>query len=271
MVDVCLVLMPYANFERPSIALGLLKACLTRVGIQATACYPNLWFAEEIGLHRYIALSESPSHLLMGEWTFSGAAFPDFQPDHSEYFNEILPDKTFLKPQSLQWIRDRTTAYIERVAQHILELQPRIVSCSSMFQQHCASLALLRRIKQLNPEIITLMGGANCEGAMGLATHRAFPWVEFVSSGEGDDLFAKLCRLLLDHGRNVKSAALPYGVIGSAHRHVGILAKEAPRASVQDLNGVPIPDYDDYFDALSRSTLSAYVEPGLPVETSRGC
>ncbi len=271
MVDVCLVLMPYAGIERPSIALGLLKASLIQKDIAAIALYPNIWFAEEIGLYKYAAIAESPSQDLMGEWTFSGVAFPEFQTDNSEYLNKIVSEQNPIKPQKLQWVRDRASAFIERVAQSILEMQPRIVSCSSMFQQHCASLALLRRIKQLNPEIITLMGGANCEGPMGLATHREFPWVDFVASGEGDDLFAKLCRKLLDKGRDIEPGELPYGVMGPAHQPISILAKEAPRASVEDLEGVPIPDYDDYFQALRLSKIAPYIEPGLPIETSRGC
>lgn len=271
MVDVCLISMPYAAPERPSIALGLLKACLTQKGIQAIALYLNIWFTEEIGLYKYAAISNSSPNLLIGEWTFSGATFPDFQPDHSEYLSTIAPDKNPIKTQALWRVRSQAAAFIDRVARSVLDLQPRIVSCSSMFQQHCASLALLRRIRELNPEVITLMGGANCEGPMGLATHKEFPWVDFVASGEGDDLFYKLCRKLLDKGRNIEPAELPYGVLGPAHRHVALVAKEAPRASVQDLEQVPIPDYDDYFQTLRASKLSSYIEPGLPIETSRGC
>jgi magnesium-protoporphyrin IX monomethyl ester (oxidative) cyclase len=263
--------MPYAAPERPSIALGLLKACLTQKGIQAMALYPNIWFAEEIGLYKYVVISESAPHLLMGEWTFSGAAFPNFQPDLSEYLSTIESDKNPIKTKALWRVRGQAAAFIERVARSILDLQPRIVSCSSMFQQHCASLALLRRIRELNPEVITLMGGANCEGPMGLATHREFPWVDFVASGEGDDLFYKLCRKLLDKGRDIDPAELPYGVLSPAHRRISLVAEEAPRASVQNLEGVPIPDYDDYFQTLGTSKLSPYIEPGLPIETSRGC
>ncbi|WP_414756259.1 RiPP maturation radical SAM C-methyltransferase [Anabaena sp. CCY 9910] len=271
MVDVCLVSMPYAAIERPSIALGILKSCLTQKGIQAIALYPNISFAEEIGLYKYAEISESSPHLLMGEWTFSGVAFPDFQPDHSEYLSILTAQRNPTKTQALWLVRNQAKAFIERVAQSILDLQPRIVSCSSMFQQHSASLALLRRIKELNQDVITLIGGANCEGSMGVTTHREFPWVDFVASGEGDDLFSKLCRKLLDKGREVDVAELPYGVIGPAHRSMNILAQEAPRASIHDLDQVPTPDYDDYFQTLNISKLSPYITPGLPIETSRGC
>jgi hypothetical protein len=57
MVDVCLVLMPYAAVERPSIALGLLKASLEKSHIKPAILYPNIWFASEIGLNVYRAIS----------------------------------------------------------------------------------------------------------------------------------------------------------------------------------------------------------------------
>ena len=283
MIDVCLVLMPYAAIERPSLALGILKACLKGKDIESTVLYPNLWLAEEIGLVKYTAISQSPPVLLMGEWTFSGVAFPNFQPDHSQYFNTIFEQLIRVRQssaiahqkteimQALWAVRQKTALFIDRVARSILDLRPRIVSCSSTFQQHCASLALLRRIRELAPEVITLMGGANCEGPMGIATYRAFPWVDFICSGEGDEMFAKLCRQLLDKGRELAATDLPYGAIGSAPRSNFVALREAPRASVTELDKVPIPDYDDYFQTLETSKIAPYIKPTLPIETSRGC
>ena len=45
----------------------------------------------------------------------------------------------------------------------------------------------------------------------------------------------------------------------------------APRASVWNMDDVPTPNYDDYFEATQSSKLSGYIHPGLPVQTSRGC
>lgn len=273
MIDVCLVLMPYADIERPSIALGLLKACLQEREIEATAIYPNIWFAEEIGLDLYKSISQSDPDQLMGEWIFSQVAFPNFKTNHTEYFRS-LPDydknPAFIE-NLMDSLRKKAESFINRLAEYVVELAPRIVSCSSMFQQHCASLALLRRIRELNPDIITLMGGANCEGPMGEATQREFAWVDFVCSGEGDDLFYKLCKRILEKGRDLETRDLPYGVITSKNNNSSTLGLESPRASAQSLDGIPIPDYDDYFATLRKSTIAPFVDPGLPVETSRGC
>ena len=44
-----------------------------------------------------------------------------------------------------------------------------------------------------------------------------------------------------------------------------------PRAVVAEVDKNPVPDYSDYFRALSASPLSERVTPGLLVELSRGC
>ena len=275
MVDVCLVLMPYAAIERPSIALGLLKASLQEVGIESTVLYANIGFAEEIGLYSYSTISEEfPPSLLMGEWTFSPAAFPDFKTNETEFLHLVTLDSDNPEEiqQALQRIRRHTPSFIERVAQYILRLQPKIVACSSTFEQHCASLALLRELRQQQPDIITFMGGANCESSMGQVTQQAFPWVDFVISGEGDEVVPRLCQQLLAQGRDIPETELPYGVMRRKTTNAAIFsAQEAPRASITDLDMVVVPDYRDYFDTLRKSLIASYIDPGLPIETSRGC
>jgi magnesium-protoporphyrin IX monomethyl ester (oxidative) cyclase len=291
--DVCLVVMPYAEVERASLALSLLKAILAERNISATTLYPNLWLAEEIGLDIYTVFCNGFVEDLVGEWTFAGAAFPEFEPDHNAYFDLVLrrlATRLYLKdelgPAYIEYvkllmkdIRRQASVFVERVAEAVLALQPRIVGCSSTFQQHCASLALLRRIRSLAPEIITILGGANCEGPMGRATHQAFPWVDYVVSGEADELFGDFCENLLSQGRDLPLDQLPYGVFGPAHRcqqlrfSLGLngTAPPAPRAMVHNLDQIPVPDFYDYFHTLEGSALAPFVKPGLPVETARGC
>ncbi len=274
-MDVYLVAMPYAALERPSLALGLLKASLIQHGISAKVFHANFGFAETIGLGNYYFIGRSLPRLLMGEWTFSGAAFPDFAPDHARYMQEHAMD-----PTATQWrageeflwnIRNQAPAFIETIAQKILSDQPKIVGCSSAFQQHCASLALLRRIKELSPATITLMGGPNCEEMMGYTTHQSFDWVDYVVSGEADELLPDLCRDLLRRGREIPQAELPQGVFGPELRNKATSEPVLGRVVVRNLDAVPVPLYDDYFEALHSSPLVANIRPGIIFESSRGC
>ncbi|RMH19772.1 MAG: RiPP maturation radical SAM protein 1 [Acidobacteria bacterium] len=268
--EVVLVSMPFADLERPSIALGLLKAGLARRGIGAEVIYANLSFAARVGLETYRAVIATPTDHLLGEWCFSGAAFPDFAPDHEAFLDLTLAGGEATEAL-VRRARGAAAAFLDRLAVDVLARRPRLVGCSSLFQQHCASLALLRRIRELDPAVVTVLGGANCEGEMGRATLDACPFVDLVVSGEADELFPPLCRRLLDRGRDVDPAALPYGVLSRGGGAAAAGHRPAPRATVGDLDALPLPDYDDYFAQLARSPLRRHVKPGLPVESSRGC
>ena len=115
------------------------------------------------------------------------------------------------------------------------------------------------------------MGGANCEGIMGKTTKKEFPWVDFAISGEGDTVVPQLCRQILKYGRDIPLNKLPYGVISKDNCENNALNFAENRASIEDLEQIPIPDYDDYFETLNNSGLQPYVSPMILVETSRGC
>ncbi|HJQ27226.1 MAG TPA: RiPP maturation radical SAM C-methyltransferase [Blastocatellia bacterium] len=279
--DVCLLSMPFPPLNQPSMALGLLKAALTRADIPAKNFYPCVWFAEEIGLDVYVFISDSKQEFLAGEWVFAGVAFPDFAPNHEAYLDRVLSapvSRGLLRrsgfdadPRAALWhARERAAAFTDNVARRVLAHRPRIVGCTSTFMQHGASLAVLKRIRELAPEVVTIIGGANCEGNMGLAAKRSFPWLDFVVSGEAELLFPELCRKILSDGKELPAAALPFGVIGKSNSGLTLQA-ETPRASVQRMDETPVPDFDDYFAALHASSLNEFISPGLAMETSRGC
>jgi magnesium-protoporphyrin IX monomethyl ester (oxidative) cyclase len=282
--EVCLVLMPYAAVSRPSIALGVLKASLAGTGVRCVVEYANLAFAERIGLDALRLISASRIENLVGEWTFAGAAFPERRWTAADLLGRANVDLLRSVPgtarkvgdllEIFEAVREAAVRFVDDTAQALLSRRPRVVGCSSTFEQHCASLALLRRIKALDPSVVTLLGGANCEAEMGWTTLREFPWLDFVVSGEADALFRPLCRLLLERGAAVPAEALPHGVLGRAHvtaAAYGRAGASVPRAVVERLDDTPVPDYAEYFATLARSPLRPWITPALVVETSRGC
>src|SRR5580658_8683708 len=293
--DVCLVSMPYASLALPSLALGLLSGILAAEGFQVKAAHANLWFAESVGLRLYQQAEDSPMGFLSGEWTFAAAAFgddPRREAKDAEYLRQVREAFMLLAQQKagqgpaeaqrngdglvrdLWALRAAATLFVDEVARRVLATGARVVGCTSTFEQHVASLALLRRIRELDPGVITMMGGANCETVMGETTHRCFPWVDYVVSGEADGIIADLCRLALTRGRDVEPKELPPAVLGPGHRKPagpGGRAGSLPRGLFSDLDSLPTPQFDDYFQTLESSSLRDFVRPGLPVETSRGC
>lgn len=259
---IVLVSMPFAAVQRPSIALGTLQALLLREGIACRTHYANLTFAAEVGTRAYAAWEEA-----VGDALFSHLLFPGYAPAG---FDAWVGRR--LVPGEFQSAREQAARLVDETAAKILAMGARVVGCTSMYWQHTASLALLQRIRQLDPSVVTMLGGANCESVMGRATHQAFPYVDFVVSGEADDFFAAFCGRLLTQGA---AAETPFGVFGPVHRLTGYPSVDggdgAPRAACRDLRKVPTPAYDDYFHALSASPLADDVRPGLLVEAARGC
>ena len=287
-VDVCLVTMPYAAVTRPSLALGLLASALRDGGISASVAYANLWFMERVGIHPYHLCSHQfPTVMLAGEWTFAASAFPGADLNDEHYLEIVRRAAPRVQTQggprdprelvaTLRSLRAEATAFVDDAARRVLVTGARVVGCTSTFEQHVASLALLRRVRELDPAVVTVMGGANCEAAMGRATHRLFPWVDYVVSGEADGLIVPLCRALLARGRDVAPADMSDGVFGPRHRGRGGLAvangaAASDRGVFRDLDVLPLPDFADYFATLMASTTGAAIRPGLPLETSRGC
>jgi ribosomal peptide maturation radical SAM protein 1 len=240
-------------------------------------------------LRRYeLPASKSPSVFLSGEWSFAGAAFADDprrDAKDAEYLGQVHQAS---ERHPVVWrgargealtadllaLRAAAGQFIDDTARRVLATGARVVGCTSTFEQHVASLALLRRVRELAPGVVTMLGGANCETVMGEATHRCFEWVDYVVSGEADGIVADLCRLALTHGRQAPPADLPRGVLGPRHRSAKTPSpgqQQLPRALFGDLDSLPTPRFDDYFAALAASPLRTSVRPGLPLETSRGC
>ena len=279
--DVVFVSMPFGPLFSPSLALSLLQPQVHARGLSCSIEYFTLAYAERIGQALYSKIlteQRAMARSSVGEWIFSHALF-DWPLEHDErYLREVL-----LKPPSrLGWHHTRlpgerdvaavvdakasVSAFVDRCADRIVGLGPRIVGFTSVFQQHLASLALAKRVKAQLPDAFVVMGGANCESTMGLETVRQFPFVDAVVSGEGDRVIGDLAERIVE-GRSIDG--LP-GVI--TRRTLVGGSSCAPRAAiVTDMDTLPYPDYGDFFDQLARSRFGDQWQPSVYVETSRGC
>ncbi|MBM3540823.1 MAG: RiPP maturation radical SAM protein 1 [Alphaproteobacteria bacterium] len=281
-MSVALVCMPLCDPVRPSLALGALKSCLVAGGIEAKVRYSNMWFLDYLGLEDYAFVDQTPVFEALVDWMFAPLAFPDHRIDDDAFlarFARRMPALADRWPRTLaprlMEIKASLPGFLDWTVERVLAERPRVVGCTSTFQQHVASLAFLRALAAADPSIITVMGGANCESVMGRATHRNFPWIDYVVSGEAEEIAVPLFRLALDRGRDASAAEVPEAVFAPVHRRTGYptIAKGdgAPRATVKDMTRLPEPDFDDYFAELSDSMFRDRIIPAVAVETSRGC
>ncbi|MDO6428266.1 RiPP maturation radical SAM C-methyltransferase [Thalassotalea sp. 1_MG-2023] len=270
--DIYLVCMPYTSLTIPSMAMGVLETYITEFGYNVESLYANLVFAKQIGLIEYNFIDNTFNDYLIGEWTFSKAAFPDKPADDDGFF-ALFTDLSDENKQKLLTIRETAERYIDALAHDIVSNSPKIVGCTSTFQQNCASIALLRKIKSLDSSIITLMGGANCEGIMGQTINESFSWIDYVFSGECDDVIGPFIDKLMKN-EPINYQNLPNGFISQKHKSLAVDAGQAqkpPRAYISDMRKVGEPIFDSYFQSLESLKIGQYISPGLVAETSRGC
>ena len=273
MPEIVLASLPFAPLDAPSLGLSLLQAALPVR--RSRILYFTLAGAEEVcgvDLYRWVAAGHPATTSLLGEWIARPALFGDEEPAAvAAYLEQVLRRERDTgsppgaeRERRILAARERFPAFLDECARRVLELEPRVVGLTSVFQQHVASLALARRIKTAAPATAVVLGGANCESVMGRETARLFPFVDAVVSGEGDLVFPELVERLLA-GRS--PAGLP-GVFpgGGAPEDVPDVA---PRTA--ELDRLPEPAFADFFDAWSSTPALAGETPWLPFETSRGC
>ncbi len=287
MSDVVFVQMPFAGVERPSLALGLFTSALRAAHLRVTTLYANIRFAEKVGLPAYFLVGSASPNALLGEWIFAEAAFGEaareMRPlgDLLRYLSLdrlsieiVVSDRGYKSLEEFIYgLRQQACLAVQELAAEIVNLRPRAVACTSMFDQHVATLALLQAVKRADPRILTVVGGANCAGPMGRATHTLFPALDFTVTGEFDPFVVGFFEALLAADGDATAVdPLPPNVLGPADR-IGAraVAPLPPAAILTDMDAAPVPDYDDYFEQLYSSPIGSNVLPGLPFETSRGC
>jgi ribosomal peptide maturation radical SAM protein 1 len=269
---VALVCMPFASADRPSLQLGLVGAIAEAAGFPTDLHHFNLDLAAQLGPELYEQLCERRAHMT-GEWLFAPAAFGAEAPgDEASYLAAF--------PGELDWVRGlgRDQGFLAALRQDVLPgfvqkcvdavdwSQYRVVGFSSLFQQHVASLALARRIKERYPQVLVVFGGANMEGEMGLAYVNAFPFIDYAVSGEADEVFPQLLDSLRRARRHLR---LP-GVV--ARTRLGVVdGGQAP--PVHDLDRLPVPRYEAYFERAEALGVARHYAPTwtIPYESSRGC
>ena len=267
--DVVLVNMPFGPLHTPSIGLGLLQAALTRCGVSSKCLYFTFDYARIIGEATYSLVSdEMPAHQLIGEWIFSDALF-DHQSDSEvrRYVDSVLRLEGIRQDLINQILsaRERVREFLDECVERTVEYRARIAGFTSTFQQHLASLSMAKRLKESCPELFIVFGGANCEGVMGLETLRQFSFVDAVVSGEGDLVFPELVGSILAGA----PASQRRGVF--SRRSLSVLDRSSCSSIVENLDELPMPDYDDYFAELNRNRLEWSKKSALLFETSRGC
>ncbi len=273
MKKILLIHMPFGALERPALGISLLKARLAQFDIPCDIRYLNLDFVEYIGEDDYNWVCSGIPHVAFaGDWLFTPTLYGDRPAVDREFIDRILDRTWHLESADIKRLlrlRAFVADFIERCMASVAWKDYALVGFTSTFEQNIASLALARRIKVEHPDIAIAFGGANWEAEMGVELHRQFPFVDFACSGEADDSFPALAQAVLGGlSGNPEHLRAIHGIV---FRDDGESVFTGRAELVRDMDGLPIPDFSDYFGTFERGTAVTDTVPVLLLETSRGC
>lgn len=266
MQRILLLNMPFVSVSRPAIGISILKARLCAEGFDCVVGYPNLLLAEQAGLPAYQLIDEKLSQaLFVGDWLFAQHSFPG-RAEQDTYLATLRhqTEQNSEDFESVMRLRDYIGPFLDSCfARYDIESFD-LIGFTSTFQQNLGSLSLSKLIKERFPDKTIVFGGGNCEGIMGLELHRCFPWIDYVCSGESDNSFPELVTRLRE-GQPLD------GIPGLIRREDGRSMAAAPADRIHDMDGLPDPDFTDYFETVRMSPIGASLKPSLLIESARGC
>ena len=274
--DVLVIVPPFGSLYVPSLAAHTLQALAREAGYSVDVLYANFLLAGTIGDRKYNEVAWEPIGPFVAERLFSRWAFglPPLG-HHAEQMFELprmfgekqakvygcMPETYVAYSQGqrrtvrrLRLLEARIGAWLDQVAGAVAGGPYRIVGCTSTFEQTVCSVALLDRIKRLRGDIVTIIGGANCDGEMSEGIASLGMGIDYIFSGESDGTFPAFV-----------------GEVLSGRRPEGRIIRGQP---CEDMDALPTPRFDDFFEQRQRH-LPASRRPNemtlLSYETSRGC
>ncbi len=296
---IALVSMPFASLSYPSIALTQLRSVIAEKSptVSTRVVYLSHEFGAMLGPRMYENLAHGhASHVTaFGEWLFRQVAFPELPDNTDEYMRRFAShfEKEFLQDlvSKILPLRSQLAITLDQlIAKHALA-EADLVGLTSMFQQNLASFALARRLKLARPSQVIVMGGANCEGTMGIEIVQHVDCIDFVFSGHSlvsfpefvhhtingaaekchhiHGVFSRDNSLSIDDVVDREGVPPDWGTWQPAKQLRGIQGMGAER----DINAEVALDYDDFLDSFESkvATDPDGREPDIMFETSRGC
>jgi ribosomal peptide maturation radical SAM protein 1 len=275
MPAVVLVAMPWEPLASPSLANGTLQQLLGDEGIAAeTRSFKLDWMEllltrqrpspDPIEFDDYERIASAG--LGLGDWVF---ARPPIGPRGGEPELRALVDDAGLARLWPKLVEMRRLApeLLARCTAELLALDPVVVGFTTTFMQTVPSLALAHQLKRARASLKIVLGGAGCDGPMGAALQRAFPFVDIVVRGEAETTAPRLMRELV---AGMAPRPQPGLCFFDGGRQVAV---PHVRERAVTMDALPLPDYDEYFARLAATSFEDRLRATvtLPLETVRGC
>ena len=253
-----LIVPPVAWLDRPSLSAHILQGSAggkEKVSV-FYACFAFASWTGEFVNNSFAYLS--PRYLL-SERLFAAKAYgvPLLGKNAGAVYQQIADDNFLgeggfpLSLEELTFLSREISTWVDDMAGFLVSRKPKVVGCSAAFEQTAASVAILKAVKKLAPQIVTVIGGSNCAGDMAEGVASLDPGIDYVFSGEADAAFPAFLKQVEQGGK------------GSDR-----IIKGSP---CLELDGIPTPDYGEFHEQLSFFLDSKPRDLSIPFESSRGC
>jgi ribosomal peptide maturation radical SAM protein 1 len=275
MYRVALINMPFANLNMPSLALSQLKSRLEehfKDQIRVDINYLNHDFANHMGVDFYNDVSslQDSQNSGLGDWFFRQIAFPALPNNAGVYLTRYFPQRndqsSSLKERILKSRRGLEQLMEDLVTKYELD-KADLVGFTSMFMQNVAVFAMAEKIKERNPKVTIIMGGANCESPMGQVIVKNVKQIDYVFSGPALKNLPEFAQHCLDHEESKCSSIK--GVFSKRN----YFFQTGPDAIGEELS-IDVPtklEYDSFLSTWKENFGNNGAKPVLLFETSRGC
>ena len=248
--NILLISMPFAEVVIPSIQLALLEKYCKERDVNVASKHLHLKAAEIYGLKNYDFLLNYPCNPYFAQIFFSRYVFPNHWEQYEEkikdYFNERTNENNDFPYDTLA---QKTEEFYNWVLSNINWDDFDIVGFTLNHGQFLPSLAIAKKIKEKYPYKKIVLGGSRTAGDIGKKVLEVFDFIDFVVSGDGEEALYQLA--------------------------IGEEINCYKSDSCINLNELPIPDYDSFYQDLSMISTEIqqlyHVYGRLPLEISRGC
>jgi len=267
--SVLLVSMPFAGTAIPAIQLPLLAGYCKEHGINVQTRHLYLKAAEMYGIPNYTSLIYPPNDSYSAQMVFSRYVFPDHWKNNETRFKEyyqkmIAHDQEMQNRFPFETYVEKTDQFLEWVLQNLEWRSHDIIGFTLNYGQLLPSLAVAKKIKEQDSIKHIVLGGSRTVDQLGVNVLRAFPYVDTIVWGDGEEA---LCRL----ASGIETAESIPGVITRKNNDIRC---NQPGLWV-DLNTLPFLNYDQFYTELqqTKGEVGQYFQyyGRLPVEISRGC
>lgn len=264
--DLLFIVSPFTTTSLPALGPHILQALATKKGLTLEILYLNMLVTPIIGTQMSERISFSETWMfwrMLGERLFARSAyglpklgrFAEYCNNESmsisgnEHHTKWCYENEDFDIDQYRDIEEICTSFVDTVAPIIGALNYKIIGYPVRIGQTNCSIALLNRISTIRPDIISVIGGANCEAEMAEGILSLTENIDYVFSGESEVAFSYFLDQYL-------RGELPANRVTHGE-------------PLEDLDNLPPPEYTNFVE--QRQKFMGLNTWTILYETSRGC